>query len=316
MNTISRSSTSCDPVDVLLDLLETGSGSIPARPLRERFPDALVYLEQIGAVQPDAILTEVTCDECHFHHSAALEFDTSRHAYRFFCPDAGFVIVADADIAGVRVNPAWLMDWLAGSLSFISQIRRRSLIESRAWLLGETVLDGTTVAVALVLGRVGAYEQDALIQVLSRFQPSEIGIVLTTSAELPSALLAPYRYHSLEVREIVCAKTDGLALDYSRLTARVIQFLRGAKATKGTGGRSSPAENIRKFFEERRNGGIAYRYKSGEATEIRNAWPARFPGQKVPGHSTIRNALPAARSAASEDQASDPPSCGKPLISL
>jgi hypothetical protein len=96
------------PVGVLLDLLEAGNGGVPARRVRERFPDAMVYLERIGAVQPDIRLTEVTCNECQFHHSAALEFDPSRHAYRFFCPEAGFVMVADADVAGLRVSPAWL----------------------------------------------------------------------------------------------------------------------------------------------------------------------------------------------------------------
>jgi hypothetical protein len=301
MSAVFRTSTSCDPVDVLLDLLEAGNGRIPARTVREHFSDALPYLEQIGAVQPDAILTEVTCDECHLHHSAALEFDPSRHAYRFFCPEVGFVAVAAADVVGLRVSPSWLLDWLGRSLSFIPQIRRRSLIENRGWLLGETLLDGTSVAVALVLGRLAANEQDSLIQVLSRFQPSEIGIVLTTSAELPSTLLAFHRYHALDLREVIHAKTDGLALDHARLTARAVQFLRGAKATSGASGRSSQAEKILKFFAERRNEGIAYRLKSPEATEIRTAWPVRFPGKKVPGHSTIRNLLPDPRSAANED---------------
>jgi hypothetical protein len=301
MSSVFRTSTSCDPVGVLLDLLETGNGRVPARRVRERFPDALVYLEQIGAVQPDARLTEVTCDECHLHHSAAIEFDPSIHAYRFFCPEAGFVALADADVIGLRVNPDWLLDWLARSLSFIPQIRRRTLIENRGWLLGETILDGISVALALVLGRLAANEQDALIQVLSRFQPPQIGIVLTTSAELPSTLLALHRYHALDLREVIRAETDGLALDHVRLTARAIQFLRGARVTKGTGGRSSQAEKIQKFFEERRNKGIAYHHKSLEATEIQSAWPARFPGQNVPGHSTIRNLLPDPRSAANED---------------
>ncbi len=300
MNTISETSTNCDPVDVLLDLLETGSGSIPARTLRARLPNALIYLEQIGAVQPDAILTEVTCDECHLHHSAVLEFDPSIHAYRFFCPETGLVAVADADVIGLRVNPDWLLDWLARSLSFIPQIRRRTLIENRGWLLGETILDGISVALALVLGRLAANEQDALIQVLSRFQPPQIGIVLTTSAELPSTLLALHRYHALDLREVIHAETDGLALDHMRLTARAFRFLRGTKA-KGASGRSSQAEKIQYFFAERRNEGIAYRHKSLEATEIRSAWPTRFPGQKVPGHSTIRNLLPASHAAANED---------------
>ena len=300
MSSVFRTSTSCDPVGVLLDLLETGNGRVPARRVRERFPDALVYLEQIGAVQPDARLTEVTCDECHLHHSAALEFDPSIHAYRFFCPETGFVAVADADVMGLRVNPDWLLDWLARSLSFIPQIRRRTLIENRGWLLGETILDGISVALALVLGRLAADEQDALIQVLSRFQPPEIGIVLTTSAELPSTLLALHRYHALDLREVIRAETDGPALDHVRLTARAFRFLRGTKV-KGASGRSSQAEKIQHFFAERRNEGIPYRHKSLEATEIRTAWPARFPGKKVPGHSTIRNLLPDPRSAANED---------------
>ena len=300
MSAIFRISASCDPVDVFLDLLENGNSRVPARTARERFGDALVYLEQIGAVQPDAILTEVTCDECHLHHSAALEFDPSKHAYRFFCPEAGFVAVAGADVVCIRLDPGWLLDWFARSLSFVPEIRRRSLIENRGWLLGETSLDGTSVAIVLVLGRLAANEQDSLIQALCRFQPSKIGIVLTTSAELPSTLLASYRYHAVDLREIIRAQTDGLALDHARLIARVSQFLRGAKAIKGTSDRSSQGEKILNFYADRRKEGVAYHYKSVEATEIRSAWPARFPGSKVPGHSTIRNSLPNPRSAADE----------------
>jgi hypothetical protein len=189
MSAVFGISVNCDPVDILLDLLENSNGRVPARAARERFGDALVYLEQIGAVQPDARLTEVTCNECQLHHSAPLEFDTSTKAYRFFCPRAGFVGVRDADLASLCVTPGWLSGWLARTLSLLPHIRHRTLIENQAWLLGETVLDGTSVAVALLLGRLAANEQEVLIRELSRFHPSEIGIVLTTSADLSHTLV-------------------------------------------------------------------------------------------------------------------------------
>ena len=97
------------------------------------------------------------------------------------------------------------------------------------------------------------------------------------------------------------ANDKGLALDYARLTARALQFSRGKKATKGAGGRSSQAEKILNFFAERRKEDVPYHSKSVEATGIRSAWPARFPGEKVPGHSTVRNLLPDPRPAANED---------------
>jgi hypothetical protein len=307
MSAVSAISAGCDPVDVFLELLEYGNSRVPARIARERFGGALVYLERIGAVQPDANLSEVTCQECHLDHSAVIEFDAWRRIYQFFCPEAGFVAVSDADAAGLCVKPDWLLDWLARSLSFNPQIRRRTLVEGRGWLLGETVLDGTSVTIALLLGRLTPNEQDALIHGLSRFQPSEIGIVLTSSTELPSALFALYRYHALDLREIIRADEDGLALDFVRLTARAVQFLRGTNATKGMGGRPSQAGKIRKFFAERRKGNIPYRHKSLEATEIRNAWAARWPGEKIPGLSTIRNLLPDSHLFVNEDP--NPPAC-------
>jgi hypothetical protein len=301
MSAVSAILASSDPVDVLLELLDNGNGTVPARTARERLGESLVYLERIGAVQPDAILSEVTCQECHLNRSAAIEFGSSRHTYQFFCPEAGLIAISDTDAASLCVKPDWLLDWLARSLSLTPQIRRRTLIENRAWLLGETALDAITVTVALVLGRLAANEQDAVIQGLSRFQPSEIGILLTSSAELNSALLALYRYHALDLREVIRAHEDGLTLDCTRLTARAVQFLRGTKPTKGSGGRPSRVEKIRKFFAERRKDNVPYRHKSVEATEIRNAWAARFPGEKVPGHSTIRNLLPDSHLAANED---------------
>ena len=275
MSTVSAISASCDPVDVLLELLATSSTRIPARAVRQRFGEALAYLEQIGAVQQDAILTEVTCHECHLHHSAALEFDGLGHAYQFFCPEAGFIAVTDADVAALCVKPDWILDCLARSLSFNPQIRRRTLVEGQGWLLGETVLDGTSVTAALVLGRLAANQQDALIQGISRFQPSGIGIVLTSSAELPSSLLALYGYHALDLREVISANDGGFALDYARLTTRALQFLRGKKATKGGGGRSSQAEKIRNFFAERRKEDVPY------APNLMKRQESEVPGRRV-----------------------------------
>jgi hypothetical protein len=293
MSAVFGVSVNCDPVDVLLDLLENSNGRVPARAARERFGDALVYLEQIGAVQPDERLSEVTCNECQLHHSAPLEFDTSIKAYRFFCPQAGLVAVRDADVASLCVTPGWLSGWLARTLSLLPHIRHRTLIENQAWLLGETVLDGTSVAVALLLGRLAANEQDVLIQELSRFHPSEIGIVLTTSADLSHTLVASHRYHALDLREIVRAHTEGLALDRRRLGLLVKQLSSGVRRPRnGAGGRPSHADDVLKLFKERRAANIPYLNKSAEARAMRAGWLTRFPSSEMPGLSTIRSHLP------------------------
>ena len=128
--------TTFDPVGLLVE--HPGRGDrLPAKPVSRRWPETLAYLERIGVVQADALLTELTCSECDRDHSVVTEFDPAARKHRYFCPEAGLVIVDDDDLASLRVDFLWLLDWLERELPVVLPRRRRPLIEGRAWLLGE-----------------------------------------------------------------------------------------------------------------------------------------------------------------------------------
>jgi hypothetical protein len=282
-----------DPVSLLLDLLEAGSERLPAKPVRARFPGPLSYLERIGAVRADALLTELACAECDLDHSAEVEFDPVRREYWYLCPQAGLVTVDGNDLASLRVDPGWFLDWLERELPIVPPRRRRTLIDGRAWFLGEAMLDKTSLTVALVIGRLAPGEQDALAGALAGVHPIELGIVLTTSADLSAEALAARRYDLLDVREIFRVETDGLALDRERLSARLRQ-LKGVatERIRGRTGRSSMAQQTLELFHDRRARKIPYRSKSAEAREILAEWRCRFPQYKPPALSTTRGHLP------------------------
>jgi hypothetical protein len=282
-----------DPVSLLLDLLEAGGEKLPAKRVREHFPEVLPYLVRIGAVQADALLTELTCAKCDLDHSAVVEFDPVGREYQYFCPEAGLVTVDGDDLTSLRVDPGWLLDWLEQELSIVPPLRRRMLIDRRAWILGEAVFDKTSLTVAFVIGRLAPGAQDALAGTLAAVHPIEIGIVLTTSLDLSAEALAARRYELLDVREIFRVEADGLVFDRERLSARLRQ-LKGVAIgrIRSRAGRSSTALQTLELFYDRRARKIPYRSKSTEAREIRAEWRCRFPHHKLPALSTTRSHLP------------------------
>jgi hypothetical protein len=282
-----------DPVSLLLDLLEAGAERLPAKPVRERFPGPLSYLERIGAVQADALLTELTCAKCDLDHSAVVEFDPVGREYQYFCPEVGLVTVDGDHLKSLRVDPGWLLDCLERGLSIVPPQHRRTLIGGRAWLLGEAIVESTSLTIALVIGRLAFGAQNVLASTLARIRPIELGIVLATSADLSSEALSPPRYDLLDIRDIIRAETDRLVFDRAKFIARVKQLKESAvERTQGRAGRPSTIEQTLELFHDRRARKIPFLNKSAEAREIRADWSARFPQDKAPVFSTIRSHLP------------------------
>jgi hypothetical protein len=282
-----------DPVSLLLDLLEAGGEKLPAKRVREHFPEVLPYLVRIGAVQADALLTELTCAKCDLDHSAVVEFDPVGREYQYFCPEAGLVTVGGDDLTSLRVDPGWLLDCLERELSIVPLQHRRTLIDGRAWLLGEAILDRTSLTMALVIGRLAPEAQNVLASTLARIRPIELGIVLATSADLSPEALSPQRYDLLDIRDIIRAETDRLVFDREKFIARVKQLKESAvELTRGRAGRPSTIEQTLELFHDRRARKIPFLNKSAEAREIRADWLARFPQDKAPVFSTIRSHLP------------------------
>ena len=141
-----------DPVGVLCDLIETGSGSLDAETAWSRWHTEMAFLSRIGAVTAAEPRSIVTCRACDHDHMARLEFDPSTRKHWHFCPHADRVTVEDAAPATLRANPQWVIEWLARALPLTPPVRTRALIPNIAWYCGEAHIDGN--AVTIVLGTV------------------------------------------------------------------------------------------------------------------------------------------------------------------
>jgi hypothetical protein len=277
-----------DPSTLLPAIIEGGFEDRPATSLRAEFPTAVAYLEQIGALKPGSTLRTVWCKACDKDHDATVELDSTGKA-RHFCAEAGWVDDKDDDIATLRLDPEWLLDWLERLFSVRPPWRRRLLLRHRIWHVGEALLGKTSMTIIFSRGIVAPAELSAA---LARIPPTQVGIVLTTAAEMPAALLAAYGYCAVDLGEILRANPDGLSIDLARFGAFVRAFARKTgRPVAGGGGRPSQATLILEVFRARRTRNVPYRSKYFEATEIIAEWPALYPDSDPPGHSTIRRHL-------------------------
>jgi hypothetical protein len=100
-----------------------------------------------GVVVPDALLNSVTCRVCYADHTATVEYNAQSHCHFHFCSDAGLVGVDDTDLATLRFDPEWLLDWLARELPVSPRVQWRSLVSDQVWHLGDSVRDNVPVTV-------------------------------------------------------------------------------------------------------------------------------------------------------------------------
>jgi hypothetical protein len=277
-----------DPATLLLALTESGFGDRPASYLRAEFPAAVDYLRQVGALKPSSTLGTVCCRACDKDHDAAVEFTLAGKA-RHFCPEAGWVEDSDDDLATLRLDPEWLLDWLEHALSVLAPRHRRVLPTDRIWHLGETVLGRTSVTIMFSRGFVRAAELSAA---LARVPPTEVGILLTTAAEVPTELLALHCYRAVTLDQILLPEADGLVIDQRRFAGLIRAYARTTRSVAGRSGRRSEATLILDVFRARRTRKTPYRSKSSEAKDIIAEWRDHHPDVDPPGHSTIRRHLP------------------------
>jgi hypothetical protein len=278
-----------DPATLLLAFIESGFADRPAASLHAEFPTALGYLEQIGALIPGTTLRTICCRACDKDHDAVVEFDIAGKAHHF-CPEAGRVDNNDDDLATLRLDPEWLLEWLERAFSVLPPRRRRVLLTSQVWHVGEAVLGKTSVTIMFYRGFVKPAELSAA---LAQIPATEVGIVLTTAAEVPTDPLAVQGYCPVNLQQILPPNTDGLVIDQKRFAALVRAFARMTRRlTAGRGGRHSEATLILEVFRARRGRTLPYRSKSAEAKDIIAEWSAHHPDCDPPGYSTIRKYLP------------------------
>ena len=160
------------------------------------------------------------------------EFDPLIHAYRFFCPESGFVAVADADVMGLRVNPDWLLDWLCAQPVFYpadpsSHAHREPGVAAR----------GNDTRRNLGSGRAGPRSGGG--ERAGRAHPSAIQISAIRHRDCADNLRRTSE-HASRLAPLPCAGSAGghsredgwLALDHARLTARAFRVSAGGEGTR------------------------------------------------------------------------------------
>jgi hypothetical protein len=281
-----------DPVGVLCELIEAGRGSFDATAVRERSNAEIEFLASIGAVTLGEQSSIVTCQACDNDHIARLEFDPSTRRHWHFCPEAGRVMVEDNDLATIRADPEWLVDWLVTALPIMPPVRRRELVPALAWHLGDARIGGTELTVVFAVGMCTQQNLDALAVAVSTVPPGKFGVVLTTSGAPPRRLKLPHGYEFISFREIARADQDCLALDKTKLVGWIKGLRKGLdKAAQLHVGRPSDEILVHKIFSERRAQDIPWVNQRTEAEEIRDEISSRRLERDPPAVKTIERHL-------------------------
>jgi hypothetical protein len=282
-----------DPVLLLCELAEGSGDEFQAAELNGKYGASLRILADAGAVQTGDTLRTVSCKACDGDHAATVEFDPVAQRYSYFCPEAGWVTAEDADLATVRYNPQWLVNWLAAELPILSPVRRRALIPDRVWHLGDAQCGETSLTVVLARRVWTQVELDRLASVLGTVPPGDLGVVATSSAEVARQISLPHDYRFLDLRDVMRTIKDRLTFDGTKLGSWVKAMRSGpAKRTQSRSGRPSEKLLIEEFYQKRRSSGIPFITISAEATDIALAFKARFPDRDPPHHATIRKHIP------------------------
>jgi len=281
-----------DPVGILCELAEACAEEFEAHALRCRYGDALAFLIRIGALSPGNPLKSISCQECDVDHSALVEFDPAASRSFYFCPEAGRVMVDDADLATLRLDPEWLVEWLTHEIPVITPKRRRMLVPRRVWYLGGAMIGNTSFSVIFARNISSQTDLETLADVLSLIRAEDLGIVVTTSPTMPGALLQTRRYFPLDLREILRADPERLVLDYLRLGAWIKGFRQGVSRPLQDGpGRPSDKDLVLQIYRERAAKNGVPPSMAAEARAIQAEFRLRRPDSKPPALKTIQRHL-------------------------
>jgi hypothetical protein len=277
-----------DPVGVLCELIEAGNGSLDATAVRERSNAEIEFLTSIGAVTAAEPSSIVTCRACDNDHIARLVFDPSTRRHWHFCPEVGRVIVEDAALATLRAEVQWLVDRLATAVPLTPPVRKRELVRDIAWYCGDAHVGGTALTVVLGIGMSVRRNLEALAAAIPAVPRTQVGLVLTTTADPPRRLALPHDYKLLDIREIAAFRNNDLMIDKAGLGAWLKGFRKGLDKTSAVGaGRPSHAQLTKDIYQARRARNIPVTEKRAEAEAIRAEAESCFPNAKIPAVKTI-----------------------------
>jgi len=281
-----------DPVGVLCDLIETSDQRLDSTAVRERWNAEIEFLSSIGAVTSAKPFSVVTCRACDNDHIAHLEFDPSTGRHWHFCPEAGHVAVEDAALASLRAEPQWLIDWLATALPLTPPVRKRELVRDIAWYCGDAHAGGTALTIVFSIGMSVLRNLEAMAAAIPAVPRTQLGLVLTTTAEPPRGIALPHEYKLLDLRQIARFGNNDLVIDRTKLIGWIKGWRKGLdKPAQLHVGRPSDATLVHEIFRERRAQALPLVSQAREAGKIRAEIASRHPERDPPAVKTIARHL-------------------------
>lgn len=262
----------------------------------EAIPDeCITNLIEAELLVKEGCAEEVVCLQCEEPHLMALEWDSRTQGYRGFCAEAGFVDVADEDVALFAVDRAWFSISLRRSLA-LSGASEDRLITGYAWYLGTAVTNRIDWNV-IVLAGLGPVDTVEPLTMRARALPAaSTSVVLTTASEIDGQLLAPYNIWFVRLQDVANLEVGPsvrLSLDKERMAAQLRGFVNGSVAPKrGKGGAAGKdPQLVDRIIADRRKRGIAFASKSAESREVVCEFKKRYPDRDSPAENTVRNKL-------------------------
>jgi hypothetical protein len=278
--------SNADAAAILCELADTCIDRFAALALEEQCGATVSYLIRMAALKPGDPQASIACQKCDQDHASTVDFDPSTGRHFYFCSEAGRVEVEDAEIATLCLDPEWLVDWLQAEIPIVP--RRRALVPSRVWQVGEAVVGGTALTIIFARSVLTQHDCSALAEQVSRIPPDGLGIVITTTTSMSEPLLRLHRYFPLDLREVMRAEGDWLCLDRARFSSWIKGFLRGSgRPARQRAGRPSERVVVLEIHRERKKRHCSLSGVTAEAREIQVEFRSRHPDREPPAVKTI-----------------------------
>jgi len=127
-------------VDLLVVIAEAPDLVISGIALSDYHADAGAELIAAGALQPDGFEAVAVSQSDHEDAVVSVVWDGEKNKHGYFSPAVGMVDVDDRALCRFRLQPSWLLGWLARELGFSGVTRPVELVPDRLWDLGDVWL--------------------------------------------------------------------------------------------------------------------------------------------------------------------------------
>ncbi len=261
------------PIELLCEIVAQ-KGKVAAS-LYSRHPcfSALLafgFLERGGAVQ------SIPCLNCDNPHNVEIVHHSGRIG--FFCPEMGFIPVAEGEINAVRANIAKIIDALTDT--FDCRARKSSPVAGETWRVGKVSSEAGDIAIYFHPKLQTETDATDLAAALAQEPGSTYRLILSAAGTLQGA------------GSVTVSLSDVVELDVASSEFQSVSDLRdlvGAPRKNPGGAPNRYGETISALIMQRISEGSALAGRNEEARAVLNEFKRSNPHLKPPSVSSVQN---------------------------